>query len=118
MRACRLKPSDPFRTGSNSLTLAPSKAKVRLHGQKTIPNKDFILRYDVTGKKLQDGMLAHRDERGGFFTLVLQPPDTVAAEDRTPKEIVFVLDTSRVDGRFSDRKGKGSNEALARRPLP
>jgi len=36
----------------------------------------------------------HRDARGGFFTLLLQPPDTVAPEDRTPKEIVFVLDTS------------------------
>ncbi len=76
------------------LNFSPAKSKVTLQGEKTIPNKDFILRYDVTGKKLQDGVLAHRDKRGGFFTLVLQPPDTVAPEDRTPKEIVFVLDTS------------------------
>lgn len=76
------------------LNFSPNKAKVFLQGEKTIPNKDFILRYDVTGKRLEDGILAHRDKRGGFFTLVLQPPDTVAPEDRTPKEIVFVLDTS------------------------
>ncbi len=88
------------------LNFAPSKAKVNLQGEKTIPNKDFILRYDVTGKKLQDGVLAHREQRGGFFTLVLQPPDTVAPEDRTPKEIVFVLDTSGSMDGFPIEKAK------------
>ena len=39
-------------------------------------------------------MLTHRAERGGFFTLILQPPERVTAEDVTPKELVFVLDTS------------------------
>jgi Ca-activated chloride channel family protein len=73
---------------------SPSTARVTLRDEKTIPNKDFILRYDVTGGKIQDAILAHRDERGGFFTLILQPPDKIAPEDRTPKEIVFVLDTS------------------------
>ena len=76
------------------LNLAPSLAKVSLKGERTIPNKDFILRYDVSGGRIQDAVLTHRDERGGFFTLMLQPPDRIAAEDRTPKEIVFVLDTS------------------------
>jgi Ca-activated chloride channel family protein len=52
------------------------------------------LRYDVTGKRIEDAILTHRDERGGFFSLILQPPDKFASEDVTPKEIVFVLDTS------------------------
>lgn len=72
----------------------PANAKVTLRSEKTIPNKDFILRYDVTGKRIEDALLTHRDPRGGFFTLVLQPPDQFATEDVTPKEIVFVLDTS------------------------
>ena len=71
-----------------------SSAKVTLRSGRTIPNKDFILRYDVTGKRIEDAVLTHRDQRGGFFTLILQPPDKIATEDRTPKEIVFVLDTS------------------------
>src|SRR5262249_27238751 len=50
-------------------------SKITLKDEKTIPNKDFILRYDVTGGKIQDAVLTHRDERGGFFTLILQPPD-------------------------------------------
>ncbi|NOT49154.1 MAG: VWA domain-containing protein, partial [Acidobacteria bacterium] len=90
----------------DQLNLASSKAKVTLRGERVIPNKDFILRYDVTGKRLQDGVLAHRDARGGFFSLVLQPPDAVAPEDRTPKEIVFVLDTSGSMDGFPIEKAK------------
>ncbi|HVF31102.1 MAG TPA: VIT and VWA domain-containing protein [Pyrinomonadaceae bacterium] len=78
----------------NQINYSPNLAKIVLRAEKTIPNKDFILRYDVTGNKLQDGLLTHRGSNGGFFTLILQPPDKIAAEDRTPKEIVFVLDTS------------------------
>ncbi|HEU5130609.1 MAG TPA: VWA domain-containing protein, partial [Pyrinomonadaceae bacterium] len=43
---------------------------------------------------MNDAVLAHRTERGGFFTLILQPPQRVSAEDVTPKELVFVVDTS------------------------
>jgi Ca-activated chloride channel homolog len=69
-------------------------ARVRLKNMSEIPNKDFVLRYDVAGGKVEDAVLTHRADRGGFFTLILQPPDRVTAEDVTPKEIVFVLDTS------------------------
>src|SRR5262249_21246153 len=48
----------------------------------------------------------HRDERGGFFTLILQPPDKFTNEDRTPKEIVFVLDTSGSMSGFPIEKAK------------
>src|SRR5262249_1276603 len=78
----------------DQINYAPNTAKIALKDQNTIPNKDFVLRYDVSGKRIEDAVLTHRDERGGFFTLILQPPDKVATEDRTPKEIVFVLDTS------------------------
>jgi Ca-activated chloride channel family protein len=69
-------------------------AVVRLKDKDVLPNKDFVLKYDVAGRKIGDAVLAHRAARGGFFTLILQPPDRVAAQDVTPKELVFVLDTS------------------------
>jgi Ca-activated chloride channel family protein len=69
-------------------------ARLRLKDEETIPNKDFILRYDVAGPAIQDALLTHRSDKGGFFTLILQPPERVTAEDVTPKELVFVLDTS------------------------
>jgi Ca-activated chloride channel family protein len=70
------------------------RAVVRLKDQATIPNKDFILKFDVAGKKISDAVMTHRGARGGFFTLILQPPERVTAADVTPKELVFVLDTS------------------------
>jgi Ca-activated chloride channel family protein len=72
----------------------PNSAHVRLKDGPTIPNKDFVLRYDVAGGSIQDALLTHRSEKGGFFTMILQPPDRVGAADVTPKELVFVLDTS------------------------
>lgn len=69
-------------------------ARVRLKELATIPNKDFVLRYDVAGKKVSDALLTHHDARGGFFTFILQPPERVTAVDVNPKELVFVLDTS------------------------
>ena len=69
-------------------------ARLRLKDEATIPNKDFILRYDVAGQAIQDALLTHHSDKGGFFTLTLQPPDRVTAQDVTPKELVFVLDTS------------------------
>ncbi len=89
-----------------TLSLSPNSAKITLKDEDTIPNKDFILRYDVSGKRIEDAVLTHRDERGGFFTLILQPPDNFAVEDVTPKEIVFVLDTSGSMGGFPIEKAK------------
>ncbi len=70
------------------------RARVTLQELVTIPNKDFILRYDVAGKKINDALLTHYTGASGFFTLIVQPPERVTAEDVTPKELVFVLDTS------------------------
>ncbi|MBK6427456.1 MAG: VWA domain-containing protein [Blastocatellia bacterium] len=69
-------------------------AVVHLGARDEIPNRDFVLSWDVAGRKLEDAVLAHRDARGGFVTLILQPPDRVAEADLTPKEVVFVVDTS------------------------
>jgi Ca-activated chloride channel family protein len=74
--------------------LTPHNSVVRLKDKSAIPNKDFILRCDVSGRKVEDGLLVHRSDRGGFFTLMLQPPDRVTSTDVTPKELVFVIDTS------------------------
>ena len=72
----------------------PRSAHVSLKDSATIPNKDFVLRYDVANQSIQDALLTHRNETGGYFTLILQPPDRVKVDTVTPKELVFVLDTS------------------------
>lgn len=85
---------------------APSQAKVRLRQKAVIPNKDFVLRYDVAGRRVSDAVLAHRGAKGGFFTLILQPPERVTLAEVTPKELVFVLDTSGSMSGFPIEKAK------------
>lgn len=104
-------PLDGFKSISHEIDtkqLNSHIANVSLKNQETIPNKDFVLRYDVAGKKVEDAILTHRAERGGFFTMILQPPDEPRVEDVTPKEIVFVLDTSGSMSGFPIDKAKES----------
>ncbi|MBK8147557.1 MAG: VWA domain-containing protein [Acidobacteria bacterium] len=85
-----------------------SSYNVKIKDSDVIPNKDFVLRYDVSGKRIEDAILTHRGPKGGYFTLILQPPDNPRIEDVTPKEIVFVLDTSGSMGGFPIEKAKES----------
>jgi len=72
----------------------PEQAVVKLNPLDTVPNKDFVLRYKVAGKRLKSALVTHRDERGGFFTLMLYPPDQTKHVKRAPMEMVFLLDCS------------------------
>ncbi len=83
-----------------------TKAVVRLKSQSTLPNKDFILKYDVAGKKINDAVLTHNGKNGGFFQVILQPPDRPTNDQITPKELVFVLDTSGSMSGFPIEKAK------------
>ncbi len=81
-------------------------ANVALKTKNVIPNKDFILKYSVAGGKISDAVMAHRDGEEGFVTLILQPPDRIAAEDVAPRELVFVVDTSGSMSGFPLEKAK------------
>ena len=70
------------------------KVRVQLSELDAIPNKDFVLRYKVAGDRVKSALVTHRDERGGFFTLMLYPPDDLKRLQRAPMEMVFVLDCS------------------------
>ncbi|HWY20430.1 MAG TPA: VIT domain-containing protein [Candidatus Acidoferrum sp.] len=89
-----------------------STATVKLQNLAQIPNKDFILKYDVAGKQISDAVLSQaawsngKAAPGGYFTLILQPPSRVPETDITPKELVFVLDTSGSMSGFPLEKAK------------
>ena len=73
---------------------APERVHVQLSPLDNIPNKDFVLRFKVAGETIKSALVTHRDERGGFFTLMLYPPDDLRQLTRAPMEMVFVLDCS------------------------
>jgi Ca-activated chloride channel family protein len=85
---------------------ADSRYAIKLRNENEIPNKDFLLKYNVAGKGIGDTVMTHHDSRGGFFTLILQPPQRVAVEDIVPRELVFVLDTSGSMSGFPIEKAK------------
>ncbi|MGA2435174.1 MAG: VIT domain-containing protein [Bryobacteraceae bacterium] len=107
-------PITQLRSGTHDVSIdRPSshRAIVRLRDSAVIPNKDFVLKYDVAGPKIADALLTHHDARGGFFTLILQPPERVEAAQVAPKELVFVLDTSGSMNGFPIEKAKEAMRA-------
>jgi Ca-activated chloride channel family protein len=75
------------RTGADSYHVTLADQAVR-------PNKDFILKYKVAGTGISDAVLAHSDKSGGYFTLILQPPDRPQERALVPRQLIFVVDTS------------------------
>lgn len=71
-----------------------SQARVKLSKHDSIPNRDFVLRYQVAGDVTKTALLTHDDSRGGFFTMMLVPPRSLANQSRQPVEMVFVVDCS------------------------
>jgi Ca-activated chloride channel family protein len=77
------------------------KAKIVLSPNDSLPNKDFVLRYDVVGKKPEMAVLAHTGDYqdtkrlgDGYFMLMVQPQEDERLKKSPPREIVFLIDTS------------------------
>jgi Ca-activated chloride channel family protein len=95
-------PIQDLRSSSHEIDVTStgaSSATIRLRNAAEIPNKDFILKYDVAGAEIDDAVLTTPAPKGsklpgGYFTLILQPPARLPESDITPKELVFVVDTS------------------------
>ncbi len=87
------------------------KKHIQLHRADTLPNKDFILRYQVAGQAPEIATIAHHDKRGGFFTLIIQPQRTVTENQIIPRELIFIVDTS---GSMSGFPIEKSKEAMRR----
>jgi Ca-activated chloride channel family protein len=81
---------------SPSHRIAVDGARVMVAAGDTVPNKDFILRYRVAAARPGFAVLTHRAAAApaGSLFLLAQPPETAVPADITPREMVFVVDTS------------------------
>ncbi|WP_269581357.1 VIT and vWA domain-containing protein [Roseibium sp. Sym1] len=70
--------------------------RVRLAAGKAIDNRDLVLRYKLAGEHtVAAGVSSVFDaERGGFFSMLIEPPQLPADDSIGRRELVFVLDTS------------------------
>ena len=72
-----------------------AKARVRLDPQESAGgNRDFILKYRLSGERIASGLLLFEGEDESFFLVMAQPPERVTASDVPAREYVFVVDVS------------------------
>ena len=73
----------------------PSSAEVSLTGGKGYEgNRDYILKYQLAGAKINSGMLLYEGEEENFFLMMMQPPKRVTPENIPPREYIFIVDIS------------------------
>jgi len=68
--------------------------RVQLGDADTIPNKDLIVRYRISGRETQSTVLTQADERGGHFAVYLIPAIEYKTDEIVPKDVIFLVDTS------------------------
>jgi len=57
-------------------------------------NRDFILNYRLSGKKIESGLMLYEGRDEHFFLLMVEPPQRVKPADIPPREYIFVVDVS------------------------
>lgn len=72
------------------------RAHIELANVDTLPNRDFVLRWPVSPRRVESGVLTHRHDprEDGYLALTLHPNPAPPTAEITPKELIFVLDTS------------------------
>ena len=71
-----------------------SVAAVSLKDTQGAGTKDFILRYNLEGDRVQSGVLLYPGEKENFFLVMMEPPARVTQNVIPPREYIFVLDVS------------------------
>ena len=81
---------------SHRLVLATegNTANVKIAPDDNIPNKDLIVRYQVSNAKAQSTVLATNSPQGGHFATYVIPAITYRPNEVVPKDVVFLMDTS------------------------
>lgn len=87
--------------------------------EKTGGNRDFILKYRLSGDAVESGMLLYQGEKENFFLLMMQPPKWVPEKEIPAREYVFIVDVSgSMNGYPLDISKKLLKDLLARlRPV-
>ncbi len=75
--------------------LNQNKAKINLQkSEKFGGNRDFILRYKLSGSKIEQGLLLYESKDEKFFLLMVEPPERVLEKEIPKREYIFIVDVS------------------------
>ncbi|MGB0429893.1 MAG: VIT and vWA domain-containing protein [Bacteroidia bacterium] len=67
--------------------------KLKNPGPKQI-GPDFIVRYKLSGNKIETGLLCYEGENENFFLYMAQPPQQYKTSEIPPREYIFIVDVS------------------------
>lgn len=76
------------------LPMSPTLSEISLVAQPHIASRDFVLRYTLSDRQIQTGMLLHEGEDENYFLLQMEPPERIDASSIANREYIFVIDTS------------------------
>lgn len=72
-----------------------SRAEINLSDAETsCGDRDFILKYRLSGKEITSGLMLYEGDEENFFLLTVQPPKRVQPAQVPPREYIFVVDVS------------------------
>ncbi|MCB1684736.1 MAG: VWA domain-containing protein, partial [Pseudomonadales bacterium] len=72
-----------------------TQQSIRLADDGVQDNRDFVLRYFLGSDTTTSGLLSHwQAGEGGYFSLLIEPPESVDDSAAIPREMVFLLDCS------------------------
>ncbi len=72
-----------------------NNAAVELDGsEKSVGNRDFILKYRLAGNRISSGLLLFEGRDENFFLLTVEPPKRVSLDAVPAREYVFIVDVS------------------------
>jgi Ca-activated chloride channel family protein len=57
-------------------------------------NRDYILKYRLSGGQIESGLLLYKGEKENFFLLMMQPPERVSPSRIPGREYIFIVDVS------------------------
>jgi Ca-activated chloride channel family protein len=72
-------------------TMADIKLK---NSEESEGNRDFIIQYQLSGNKIESGIMLYKGQDENFFMAMIQPPKTVISSEIPPREYVFIVDVS------------------------
>ncbi len=72
-----------------------NNATIKLDSSETYGgNRDFILKYRLSGGSIESGLLLYEGEKENFFLVMMQPPKRVKVTQIPPREYMFIIDIS------------------------
>ncbi|WP_408974640.1 VIT domain-containing protein [Planktothrix sp.] len=89
-------PIDNIRSTSHKIITQQqgNRVFVRLDESDQIPNKDLILRYQISGENTRATILTEAALQGGHFAAYLLPAIRYNPNQIIPKDVIFLMDTS------------------------